>query len=148
MTHFYAADEADGRGDRDRNWLDCRRRSERLRQRESIRSGSMWATPPPLLAGRAGEIASLAARHGMKAMLRPALALYGLIPRFDPNFDSPSLRNLRRWRQRRAQLQPCAMEDRVWVCARIPAGAVVATTELSRHRAERLALLAVATPTV
>jgi alanine racemase len=29
----------------------------------------------------------LAERHGMRTMLRPGLALYGLAPRFDPDFD-------------------------------------------------------------
>jgi alanine racemase len=46
-----------------------------------------------LLAGQAQPIAELAARHGMKALLRPGLALYGVVPEFDPPFDSkpPSL---------------------------------------------------------
>ena len=39
-----------------------------------------------LLAGKARVVADLAARHGMKAMIRPGLALYGLVPRFDPAF--------------------------------------------------------------
>jgi len=41
-----------------------------------------------LLAGRTGEIVNLASCYGMKAMLRPGLALYGLVPRFDA--DEPS----------------------------------------------------------
>src|SRR6185437_7531221 len=40
-----------------------------------------------LLAGQAPVIADLAARHGMKALLRPGLALYGLVPDFDPPFE-------------------------------------------------------------
>ena len=40
-----------------------------------------------LLAGHARTIADLAARHGMKALLRPGLALYGLVPRFEPDFS-------------------------------------------------------------
>jgi alanine racemase len=42
-----------------------------------------------LLAGQARPIAELAARHGMKALLRPGFALYGLIPQFDPDYDPP-----------------------------------------------------------
>ena len=33
------------------------------------------------------EIVALAARHGMKTMLRPGLALYGIVPRFEPPFE-------------------------------------------------------------
>jgi alanine racemase len=47
----------------------------------------MWANSAALLAGRTDEIAALAGRHGLKAMLRPGLALYGLAPRFEPGFD-------------------------------------------------------------
>jgi alanine racemase len=39
-----------------------------------------------LLSGQTGRIAAMAGRHGMKAMLRPGLALYGLAPRFEPEF--------------------------------------------------------------
>jgi alanine racemase len=41
-----------------------------------------------LLSGEVGAIAELAARHGMKSMVRPGLALYGLAPRFDPAFET------------------------------------------------------------
>ena len=76
-----------------------------------------------LLAGRAGEIAALAARHGMKAMLRPGLALYGLIPRFDPEFDPPEPPSLA---AARARLHPVlAWKTRVVGVRSVPAGAVV-----------------------
>jgi alanine racemase len=39
------------------------------------------------LSGKAAEIAGLAARYGMKAMVRPGLVLYGLAPVFAPDFD-------------------------------------------------------------
>ena len=41
-----------------------------------------------LLAGQADKISALASRHGMKALIRPGLALYGLIPEYDPDFSS------------------------------------------------------------
>ena len=40
-----------------------------------------------LLAGQAHKISALAARHEMKAMMRPGLALYGLVPEYDPAFS-------------------------------------------------------------
>jgi alanine racemase len=40
-----------------------------------------------LLAGHAPALGELAARHGMKALLRPGLALFGIAPEFDPAFD-------------------------------------------------------------
>jgi alanine racemase len=40
-----------------------------------------------LVGGQAATIAAMAARFGMKAMLRPGLALYGLAPEFDPKFE-------------------------------------------------------------
>jgi alanine racemase len=79
-----------------------------------------------LLAGRAGEIAELAARHGMKAMLRPGLALYGLIPRFDPNFDPSKSLEPPSLAAARAQLQPVLQwKTRVMGVRSVPAGAVV-----------------------
>jgi alanine racemase len=98
-----------------------------------------------LLAGRAGEIASLAARHGMKAMLRPGLALYGLIPRFDPNFDSSKSPEPPSMAAARAQLQPVLQwKTRVVGVSSIPAGAVVGYNgTFLATEPMRLALLAV-----
>jgi alanine racemase len=42
-----------------------------------------------LLSGTTKEIVALAARHGMKPMIRPGLALYGLAPRFEPLEEQP-----------------------------------------------------------
>jgi alanine racemase len=40
------------------------------------------------MAGETRSIVEMAARHGMKAMIRPGLVLYGLAPRFEP--DEPA----------------------------------------------------------
>ena len=85
MTHLYAADESD----------DAITHSQFARLDEAlgrISSAGLFAewlnvgNSAALLAGQAGAIAELAARHGMKALLRPGLALYGLVPEYDPPF--------------------------------------------------------------
>ena len=88
MTHFYAADESDGRIT-----------SEQLTQLDAalarIAASGHFAdwlnvgNSAALLAGNAEKVGALAARHGMKALLRPGLALYGLAPRFEPTFADP-----------------------------------------------------------
>jgi len=76
-----------------------------------------------LLAGHAPAVAELAARHGMKAMLRPGLALYGLIPHFDPGFEGKEPETLA---AARASLKPVlCWKSRVVSVRDIPAGAVV-----------------------
>ena len=92
MTHLFAADEADGQITREQlAMLDgvLSRISAAGLFAEWLSVGASAA----LLAGQAQPIAQLAERHGMKALLRPGLALYGVIPEFDPAFDSepPSL---------------------------------------------------------
>ena len=122
MTHFYAADEADGAvTEAQLALLDAA-----LAMVTDAGINPEWlnvGNSAALLAGRAGEIASLAARHGMKAMLRPGLALYGLIPRFDPEFDLPEPPSMA---AARAQLQPVLQwKTRVVGVRSVPAGAVV-----------------------
>jgi alanine racemase len=85
MTHLFAADEADGRVNADQ----LARLDETLNRIEFAGQFAEWlnvGNSAALLSGEARAIAELAARHGMKAMLRPGLALYGLVPRFDPDF--------------------------------------------------------------
>ena len=85
MTHLFAADEADGRVTEEQ----LARLDEALERIEALGLYPDWlnvGSSAALLAGEAGRIAALAARHGMKAMLRPGLALYGLAPRFEPGF--------------------------------------------------------------
>lgn len=122
MTHLFAADEADGR-------VTCKqlaRLDEALGKIEAAGIYPEWlnvGNSAALLAGQAGEIAALAARHGMKALLRPGLALYGLVPEYDPGFQpqEPDL-----LRELRAQLKPVLQwKTRVTSVRSVPAGAVV-----------------------
>jgi alanine racemase len=86
MTHLYAADEAGGEATQ-----------EQLTRLESvltrISAAGLFAewlnvgNSAALLAGQARPLGELAARHGMKALLRPGLALFGIAPEFDPAFD-------------------------------------------------------------
>ena len=86
MTHLFAADEADGMVTDDQfARLDAV--LERLKaaglKPEWLNVGNSAA----LLGGRIGEIVNLASRFGMKAMLRPGFALYGMAPEFEPAFE-------------------------------------------------------------
>ena len=103
MTHLFAADEADGQVTQSQ----LARLDEAMGRISAAGLFAEWlnvGNSAALLAGQARPIAELAARHGMKALLRPGLALYGLIPQFDPQFDAhaepPSLAAAR------AALQP------------------------------------------
>jgi alanine racemase len=122
MTHLFAADEADGAVTE----VQLDRLDEALDRLEATGVYSEWlnvGNSAALLAGQAEKIARLAARHGMKALLRPGLALYGLIPQFNPRFEPqepPSLTAAR------ARLQPVlSWKTRVAGVRSIPAGAVV-----------------------
>jgi alanine racemase len=126
MTHLFAADEADGRVTGEQ--LD--RLNAALERVEAAGVYPEWLSvgaSAALVAGMTGRIAALAARHGMKALLRPGLALYGLVPEFDPGFDSgfdsPEPASLT---AARAGLQPVLeWKTRVVSVRSIPAGAVV-----------------------
>lgn len=86
MTHLFAADEADGRVSAEQ----LSKLNEALNRIELAGQYAEWlnvGNSPALLSGQPQAIAEMAARHGMKAMIRPGLALYGLAPRFDPDFD-------------------------------------------------------------
>jgi alanine racemase len=86
MTHLFAADEADGAvTDEQFARLDAA-----LEQIKAAGLRPEWlnvGNSAALLAGKTGEIVNLASCYGMKAMLRPGLALYGLAPAYDPGFD-------------------------------------------------------------
>jgi len=122
MTHLFAADEADGAV----TDAQLARLQEALAMIEAAGIYPEWlnvGNSAELVAGRASEVASLAARHGMKAMLRPGLALYGLLPRFDPAFDVPEPASMTSAHQR---LRPVlAWKTRVTSVFAIPEGAVV-----------------------
>jgi alanine racemase len=122
MTHLFAADEADGQVT-----------GEQLGKLDAVLSqiGTAGLLPDwlnvgnsaALLVGQASMIAALADRHGMKALLRPGLALYGLVPHFDPQFNSPEPESIR---TARARLQPVLeWKTRVAGVREIPAGSVV-----------------------
>jgi len=85
MTHLFAADEADGLVTAEQ----LARLDEALGRIEALGLYPDWlnvGNSAASLSGQAGRIAALAGRHGMKAMLRPGLTLYGLAPRFEPCF--------------------------------------------------------------
>ena len=87
MTHLFAADEADGR----LTTAQLGRLDQTLTRISSAGLFAEWlnvGNSAVLVSDHARTIADLAARHGMKALLRPGLALYGLVPQFDPGFDS------------------------------------------------------------
>ena len=121
MTHLFAADEADGTVTEDQfARLDAV--LERIKvaglKPEWLNVGNSAA----LLGGRTGEIVNLASRFGMKAMLRPGLALYGLAPEFDPDFDEPRASVA----AARVRLKPVLSWKTAVVGVRtVPAGAVV-----------------------
>jgi alanine racemase len=86
MTHLYAADEADGRATDDQ----LERMDTALGRIKSagINPGVLnIGNSAALLAGMADKLSALADRHGMKTLIRPGLALYGLIPEYDPDFS-------------------------------------------------------------
>ena len=123
MTHLFAADEADGRVTAEQ--LD--RLDQALERIEVLGQFPDWlnvGNSAALLSGQAGRIAALAARHGMKAMLRPGLALYGLAPRFEPSFE-PSAEP-EGMAAALAALQPVlSWKTEVVGVREVPAGAVV-----------------------
>lgn len=121
MTHLFAADEADG---------SVTERQLAQLDEVLVRIGAAGLLPEwlnvgnsaALVAGQAQTIADLANRHGMRAMLRPGFALYGLVPEFDPGFESvpasltaseKSLKPVLSWKTRVVSVRS------------VPAGAVV-----------------------
>jgi alanine racemase len=122
MTHLFASDEADGAV----TDAQIARMVEVLAQVEAKGLYADWlnvGSSAALLAGQAGKIADLAARHGMKAMMRPGLALYGLAPHFDPAFEPEEPTPLKLGH---AKLQPVlSWKTRVTGVRTVSAGAVV-----------------------
>ncbi len=123
MTHLFAADEADGAVTE----AQLVRLNQALGQIADAGLTPDWlnvGNSAALLAGEAGRIAALAGRHGMKAMLRPGLALYGLAPQFDPGFAPEKVPD--GLAAARAALQPVLSWKTAVVGVRtVPAGAVV-----------------------
>ncbi len=121
MTHLFAPDEAGGQVTAEQLAL----LNQILGRIASAGLFAEWLSvgnSAALLAGQARTIGDLAATHGMKAMLRPGLALYGLVPRFDPDFDQEPAALV----AARAALQPVLSWKSAVVGVRaVPAGAVV-----------------------
>lgn len=138
MTHLYAADESDGRVTHE----------QLSRLSAMVETIAAAGHKPRLLhvgnsaALAAGEVAQtlrdLCSRHGMRPMLRPGLALYGLVPEFTPEEPAPvaamrpRLEPALSWMTRIVSLRGIAQGDHVGYN-----GTFVATDPM------RLALLAV-----
>lgn len=89
MTHLLAADESDGRVTHEQlakldGALECIQRACQSRPGLKPEWLSIGASAA-LLGGEVNEIAAMAERWGMKAIIRPGLALYGVAPKFDPD---------------------------------------------------------------
>jgi alanine racemase len=141
MTHLFAADEADGAVTE----TQLAQMSDVLRRVESTGLYAEWFNvggSAALLAGQAAQIAALADQHGMKTMMRPGLALYGLAPSFDPAFEPREPASLT---AARAHLQPVlSWKTRITSLRSIPAGTVVGYNgTFVATEPMRLALLAV-----
>lgn len=141
MTHLFAADEANGAVTRDQlarlDKVLAKVKAAGL-QVEWLNVGSSAA----LLAGQAATVAVMAARWGMKAMMRPGLALYGLATEFEPPFE-PN-KEPEAAAEARLRLQPVlSWKTRVAGVRTVPAGAVVGYNgTFVATRPTRLALLA------
>ncbi len=142
MTHLFAADEADG--------TVTDEQLARLDQAIAAVTGAgllpEWlnvGNSAALLAGEAEVIGELAEKHGLKALMRPGLALYGLAPEYDPPFaqkDQPqALENAL------GRLRPVlTWKTRVVSVRDVPAGTVVGYNgTFVATEPMRLALLAV-----
>jgi alanine racemase len=141
MTHLFAADEADGRVTSEQlARLD--KATERIGAAGFLPDWLNVGSSAALVAGHAGAIADLAARHGMKTMIRPGLVLYGLTPQFDPPFEPSEPSSLA---AARARLRPVLnWKTRVTSVRSVPAGAVVGYNgTFVATEPMRLALLAV-----
>jgi alanine racemase len=89
LTHLFAADEADGRvTEAQLTRLDAALEQIAAAGLAGSTKGAEWLSvgaSAALLNGETGRISALARRWGMKAMLRPGLALYGVAPQFEPD---------------------------------------------------------------
>ena len=123
MTHLLAADESDGVVTE----VQLARLDEALGKIAAAGLKPVWLSvgnSAALLAGEAAKIAAMAGRYGMKAMLRPGLALYGVAPKFDPDFDPEN--RPEGVRAANSALHPVLSWKTKVVCVRtIPAGAGV-----------------------
>jgi len=83
-THLYASDETNGAFSAEQL-----RRLEEALSAVALQSAPEWLSvgaSAAILGNDAHGIAALSQRSGLKLMLRPGLALYGVVPRFEPPF--------------------------------------------------------------
>jgi alanine racemase len=122
MTHLFAADEADERVTGDQLEL-MDSALNRIRS-AGIHAGLLnIGNTAALLAGQAFKISELASRYGMKTLMRPGLALYGIIPEYDPQFSPTEPISLG---QARRELQPVlSWKSKVVSVRSVAPGAVV-----------------------
>lgn len=122
MTHLFAADEANGVVTREQ----LTKLAAALEQAQAAGIQAEWlnvGNSAAVLSGQAAAIGRLAKRHGMKTLMRPGLALYGLAPGFNPAFDEREPAPLA---AARSTLQPVLVwKTRIVGARSIPAGAVV-----------------------
>lgn len=122
MTHLFAADESDGAVTSEQ----MTRLQSALDQIKAAGLRPSWlnvGNSAASLTGYATAIGALAARHEMKALMRPGLALYGLVPEFNPVFsgDEPSTLTAARTR-----LQPVlSWKTQIVGVRTVPAGTVI-----------------------
>ena len=91
MTHLYASDEADGAATKAQLALLDQALDQIMQALPAAASHPEWLSvgaSAALLAGDGEAIAALAGRWGLKAMLRPGLALYGVVPHYQPPFEA------------------------------------------------------------
>jgi alanine racemase len=141
MTHLFAADEADGAITQEQ----LTRLAAALEQVRAAGLHAEWlnvGNSAALLGGRAAPIGGIAAQFGMRALIRPGLALYGLAPKFDPGFASSEPALLIEAHRR---LEPVlSWKTRVVGVRSVPAGALVGYNgTFVATEPMRLALLAV-----
>lgn len=87
MTHLFAADEADEIVTDDQ--LNRLEDALSLLRSAGIHAGILnVGNTAALLAGQRHKISSLSSRYEMKTLMRPGLALYGVVPEYDPGFAS------------------------------------------------------------
>lgn len=122
MTHLFAADESNERVTGEQ----LTRIDDALAHIQSagLHAGLLnVGNSAALIAGQTERMATLASRYEMKLLVRPGLALYGLVPEYDPAFDSAEPISLA---QARRRLHPVLSWKSSIVSVRsVPAGAVV-----------------------
>lgn len=122
MTHLFAADESSGQDTQ----LQLTRMQQALAQVEAAGLYPEWlnvGNSAALLSSVSGDLVALASRHGMKAMIRPGIALFGVAPRFYPIIAGQEPKNIV---AARAKLQPAlTWKTKIISLRSIPAGAAV-----------------------